>query len=688
MQVIGRLWSADGASLSRAQDSNTREQFLIRRVRTALIGQGERLQRGIGRIQAIGQRDFPGVLKIERVASTGGEIGIVLPVETGTRTLSEIIDARQQDAQIVASLAGLANQLDELHRQGIVHGDIRCETIVVAPGGQAGLLDFATGHVIHQWTVDARVVPEQISGQFVPKVSFAPEVLRGESASPQSDQYCLALACLEVLTTARRAGPDQTGELLKQLGTTRYKPLAPILERALSDDPAGRYADCGELFRELTASLPVSTSARLRRKSGGILLCLPLIVILGGKWVYTQIAKTQSSWEAKSRRQASLEEAVAAYREPVAKPPEPIADGRLPPDADLTSSSSFDRWRSAFSSQVIDEATRRMNQSFSQLQSQLRSNLSRTVGMSPPTGASYAFAYSDAQGHLASGRADADVQLNFTGFPSPSRELGAVYVRITVGTADGKSQQRDVRLGPGGASSARVDVSPPKSSWTQADKLTVTIAVQHPQSQEWINVPAAIASDVNFGTTSWKTHLPVLVSPAQAARSGNAVSSGVTVAEGTRFRLTVDDKNKVIAPWETTTIKRFSAIGMRRYSFEGEIGIPPEGVTVGISPSTYTLENPQTGQKHWGALIMKIGRQGSWQVPTVLAMPLTAAQSGELLFGLNLPVRYGSKDVLGDPQFWGTKSPALFDVRIETQDVFFPPGAPQSVQATVRRNLR
>jgi serine/threonine protein kinase len=96
-------------------------------------------------------------------------------------------------ADLVRVISEVAAGLDALHGAGIVHRDIKPQNILFAGDGTAMLTDFglAKGRA---YTVLTK--PGQVMGTLD---YLAPELIRGEPATPQTDVYalgCVAFECL------------------------------------------------------------------------------------------------------------------------------------------------------------------------------------------------------------------------------------------------------------------------------------------------------------------------------------------------------------------------------------------------------------------------------------------------------------------------------------------------------------
>ena len=143
--------------------------------------------------------------------------------------------------------AGIASGVDALHRKGLVHRDIKPSNILLDEGGSASLTDFglAKGPA---YTVLTR--PGQVIGTLD---YLAPELIRGQPATPASDLYALGCVVFECVA----GQPPFAGKGLFQIGAAhleeepsdpcaRREDMPPGLgwavTRALAKDPSERPA--------------------------------------------------------------------------------------------------------------------------------------------------------------------------------------------------------------------------------------------------------------------------------------------------------------------------------------------------------------------------------------------------------------------------------------------------------------
>jgi streptogramin lyase len=181
--------------------------------------------------------DHPSVVPIFDAREDGGELIVAMRLITGGDLKKRIAThGPLPPAEAVALLAQVADALDAAHAAGIVHRDVKPHNVLLE-GEHAYLTDFGLAKALGDSGV--------LSGtSVVGTVEYmSPEQWRGEQVGPAADVYSLGCVLYESLTGvvpyARRAG-DVEPEMPQGLDV--------VIERAVSPDPAARYATAGELI--------------------------------------------------------------------------------------------------------------------------------------------------------------------------------------------------------------------------------------------------------------------------------------------------------------------------------------------------------------------------------------------------------------------------------------------------------
>jgi predicted ATPase len=154
-----------------------------------------------------------------------------------------------EPAEVVRLVDQVAGALEAAHRQGVVHRDLKPSNIMLDELGNAYLTDFGIAKHLEGTTIGTP------TGAIIGSPAYmAPEQIKGEEITPQSDLYSLGGLIFEMLTGEPPFGLEDPAVLLyRQL----HKPLPlvcekcpelppavdTVLQKATAKDPADRYAD-------------------------------------------------------------------------------------------------------------------------------------------------------------------------------------------------------------------------------------------------------------------------------------------------------------------------------------------------------------------------------------------------------------------------------------------------------------
>jgi serine/threonine protein kinase len=174
----------------------------------------------------------------------------------------------------VRSIIGqLAAGLLALHRREMIHRDLRPRNVIVEEGGTARIIDFGSVEVAGLGELASNAAKAAI---FAGSIQYtAPEILRGDRASPQSDLFSLGVIAYQMLTgdlpygaAAARATTIAAQRRLRYRPAPELNPAVPdwldaALARAVAIDPARRYSELSEFTYDLAHPNPaLERSAR------------------------------------------------------------------------------------------------------------------------------------------------------------------------------------------------------------------------------------------------------------------------------------------------------------------------------------------------------------------------------------------------------------------------------------------
>jgi len=190
---------------------------------------------------------------------------LVLSEDGAPRTLADIKTAELDEERALQWFSELAAAIDYIHAQGIVHRDIKLGNILLSADGHVVLSDFGVSRLFSErLRSDVNAVLTMISEvgtapRFLMGTQgyMAPEVLRGEEATPAADSYSLGVLFVHLLTGIWY---EPGSKVFRLLETLEYRWI-DVLPRLLAESPAERPTKLGELAQWLRNSGEATSSS-------------------------------------------------------------------------------------------------------------------------------------------------------------------------------------------------------------------------------------------------------------------------------------------------------------------------------------------------------------------------------------------------------------------------------------------
>jgi len=203
--------------------------------------------------------DHPHVVDVFHAGEERGLLYVTMRYVDGTDLRSLLTVERRLDAgRAVAILSQVGDALDEAHRHGLIHRDVK-------PGNILLRRRDATEHA---YLTDFGITKERTTASDLTRTGFAmgtadfiaPEQARGEDVDERADVYALGCVLFTALTGTAPFERDNDVDTLwahvhesppALLDARPDLPsgLAPAIDRALAKDAAERPSSAGELMR-------------------------------------------------------------------------------------------------------------------------------------------------------------------------------------------------------------------------------------------------------------------------------------------------------------------------------------------------------------------------------------------------------------------------------------------------------
>jgi nucleotide-binding universal stress UspA family protein len=200
------------------------------------------------------------------------------------RSVRSLLEKTPLPPEEVAAIgAKIAFALHDLHRQHVIHLDLKPSNVILRDDGEAVLIDFGLSR--HDQLPD--LVAEEFDDPVGTGPYVAPEQVLRERGDPRSDIFALGVILYFLATGERPFGePQRAAEWRRRLWRDPVPPrrlsekippwLQEIILRCLAVDPAERYATAAQLAFDLQhpEAVPLTARAERRERDGAITVWL------------------------------------------------------------------------------------------------------------------------------------------------------------------------------------------------------------------------------------------------------------------------------------------------------------------------------------------------------------------------------------------------------------------------------
>ena len=261
-ELIDVLGQGGMATAYRAFDPLMKREVALKVIQSRLgIEEDEWQERMLREAQAIAALEHPAVVPVYDFGNSGGTLYLVMRLMEGGSLRDRLRQGPLSPAETLAVLRRVASALDEAHRLGIVHRDIKPGNVLFDRFGNAYLADFGVARV-----EDATVT---LTGSRLigTPAYMSPEQVQGaKDLDGRSDVYALGAMTYQMLTGRPPYEGATSVELMfkhiheppPDLQAARPdlpSAAAEVIRRAMAKDREARYPTAGAFVEALEAAL-------------------------------------------------------------------------------------------------------------------------------------------------------------------------------------------------------------------------------------------------------------------------------------------------------------------------------------------------------------------------------------------------------------------------------------------------
>jgi predicted Ser/Thr protein kinase len=260
-QILRELGQGGMGVVLQAYDKQLKEQVAIKILSPLVARNPESIERLRREVSAARRVTHPNVIRIHDISEANGLSYISMEYFEGVN-LKEYV--RQSGPLSISRVCQIMNQiadgLEEAHRHGVVHRDLKPQNIIINRANHIKIIDFGLARSQH---LDGMTATGLIMG--TPEY-MSPEQVAGKSVDERAEIYAFGIILYELLT----GRVPFTGESAISIGFKQIKDDPPLprsfnpaipeeLERvilkALHKDPLQRHHGCFELKQDLERAL-------------------------------------------------------------------------------------------------------------------------------------------------------------------------------------------------------------------------------------------------------------------------------------------------------------------------------------------------------------------------------------------------------------------------------------------------
>lgn len=284
-RILAKLGEGGMGAVYRAQDLTLGREVALKFLPPNTEADPQARTRLLQEAKTASQLNHPNIATIYEVNESKSLPFMAMELVTGA-TLKRILDnGRLESAQFLDIARQVAEGLQEAHRAGVFHGDIKPANIMLDARSQVKILDFGLATLSQQDRVTDGTEETLVTGSPFQNTAggtipyMSPEQLRGEHANARSDIFSFGVLLYECLTGRVPFSGETSIDVLHAILRAPHPPLRSLLpevspewerliDRCLAKSVEER---CASMEEVLDALRRVATPALQPEKSVAVL---------------------------------------------------------------------------------------------------------------------------------------------------------------------------------------------------------------------------------------------------------------------------------------------------------------------------------------------------------------------------------------------------------------------------------
>src|SRR5216683_2367958 len=260
-RLLERIGEGGMGVVYRAYDEHLQREIALKLLPASVVRDESARRRFRKEALTLARLNHPNIGTLHGFEADGDVDFLVMEYVPGITLASKLARGPMRESELLEHATQLASALEEAHKQGVIHRDLKPGNILVTPSGQVKILDFGLARLLTAGDESDTDTGNLTVAGTLPYVS--PEELSGSpTLDSRSDLYSCGVVLYEMATGRRPHNETSVGALLaailhrepaaaRSLNPAISPELETIIRKAMDKDPALRYQSAREFKVDL-----------------------------------------------------------------------------------------------------------------------------------------------------------------------------------------------------------------------------------------------------------------------------------------------------------------------------------------------------------------------------------------------------------------------------------------------------
>jgi tetratricopeptide (TPR) repeat protein/TolB-like protein len=260
-RLIERIGEGGMGVVYRAYDEHLQRDIALKLLPASVVRDESARRRFRKEALTLARLNHPNIETLHGFEADGDVDFLVMEYVPGITLASRLARGPLRESELLEYATQLVSAMEEAHKQGVIHRDLKPGNILITPSGQLKILDFGLARLLTAGDESDTDTGNLTVAGTLPYVS--PEELSGSpSLDSRSDLYSCGVVLYEMATGRRPHNETSVGALLaailhkepasvRSLNPAISPELETIIRKAMDKDAALRYQSARELKVDL-----------------------------------------------------------------------------------------------------------------------------------------------------------------------------------------------------------------------------------------------------------------------------------------------------------------------------------------------------------------------------------------------------------------------------------------------------